>query len=109
MATLLIEGDPGAIHWLWAELDDRNYLRGEFRVREVEWNALAAPDLLDVNEIVASRPAEAQAMMEREGFVIDDLSDRWQKFAFTLYTYLAEDATQAEAAIAKAKENEETR
>ena len=63
----------------------------------------AALDLLAVCEVVAARPAEAQEMMRREGFVIDDLGDRWQKLAFTLYTYLAANATQAEAAIAIAK------
>lgn len=103
MATLLIEGDPGAIRSLCGELTSRNYLGSEFVVKEVEWNALAAPDLLEVSEVVAARPAQAQEMMEREGFVIDDLDDHWQKLAFTLYTYLAEDATQAEAAIAKTK------
>jgi len=46
MATILIEGDPGAIRWLWAELDERNYLSSEFTVIEIEWNALPAPDLL---------------------------------------------------------------
>jgi len=61
---------------------------------------MAAPDLLEACEATAARPAAAQAMMRREGFVIDDLEDRWQKLAFTLYTYLAENATQAQAAIA---------
>jgi len=70
---------------------------------------MAAPDLLEVGEIVASRPAEAQEMMRREGFVIDDLDDRWQKLAFTLYTYLAEDATRAAVAIAKAEPPAEAR
>jgi hypothetical protein len=41
--------------------------------------------------------------MQREGFVIDDLDDRWQKLAFTLYTKLVQNATEADAAIAKAK------
>ena len=63
----------------------------------------STPDLLATCEVVAARPAEAQEMMRREGFVIDDLEDRWQKLAFTLYTYLAANATQAEAAIATAK------
>ncbi|HUW11165.1 MAG TPA: hypothetical protein VM537_15655 [Anaerolineae bacterium] len=66
--------------------------------------ALAAlPDLLGACELAANRPSEVQAMMRREGFVIDDLEDRWQKLAFTLYTYLAENATQAQAAIDKAE------
>ena len=64
---------------------------------------VAATDLLAACEVAAARPAEAQEMMRREGFVIDDLGDRWQKLAFTLYTYLAANATQAEAAIAIAK------
>jgi len=63
----------------------------------------AAPDMLAACKAVAARPAKAQEMMRREGFVIDDLTDRWQKLAFTLYTYLAEDATRAAVAIAKAE------
>ena len=60
-------------------------------------------DLLAACELAANRPAEVQAMMRREGFVIDDLGDRWQKFAFTLYTMLVGNATQAQAAIDQAK------
>ena len=58
-----------------------------------------APEMYDVCETVAGRTDEVQVMMEREGFVIDDLDDRWQKFAFTLYSILAHDAAQAERAI----------
>ena len=63
----------------------------------------AADELLAACEVAATRPSEVQAMMRREGFVIDDLEDRWQKFAFTLYTMLVGNATQAQAAIDKAK------
>ena len=64
---------------------------------------VAAPDLLAACELAANRPSEVQAMMRREGFVIDDLEDRWQKFAFTLYTMLVGNATQAQTAIDQAK------
>ena len=60
-------------------------------------------DLLEACEIVAGRTAEVQAMMTREGFVIDDLDDRWQKFAFTLYSLLAADAGHAKRAVAQAR------
>jgi len=60
-------------------------------------------DLLAACELAANRPAEVQAMMRREGFVIDDLEDRWQKFAFTLYTMLVGNATQAQTAIDQAE------
>ena len=63
----------------------------------------AVPDLLAACELAANRPAEVQAMMRRERFVIDNLEDRWQKFAFTLYTMLVGNATQAQAAIDKAE------
>jgi len=63
-------------------------------------------DLLEACEIAAGRTGEVQAMMTREGFVIDDLDDRWQKFAFTLYTMLAADAGHAERAIAKVRVEE---
>ena len=42
-------------------------------------------------------------MMRREGFVIDDLDDRWQKLAFTLYSDLVASARDASAAIARAE------
>ena len=67
---------------------------------------VAAPEMHDACETVAGRTAEVQAMMTREGFVIDDLDDRWQKFAFTLYSLLAADAGHAERAIAKARGEE---
>jgi len=67
---------------------------------------VAASDLLEACETAAGRPDEVQAMMRREGFVIDDLDDRWQKFAFTLYTMIAADAAQAAAAIAQASDED---
>ena len=80
-------------------------MRAQGRAADAREAALRAvnADLLVACETTANRPLQAQEMMRREGFVIDDLEDRWQKLAFTLYTYLAENATQAEAAIAKAK------
>jgi hypothetical protein len=44
---------------------------------------------------IAGSLVEAQGIMRREGFVLDNLQDRWQKLAFTLYTMLAEQATDA--------------
>ena len=66
----------------------------------------AAPDMEDVCNKVAGRTVEVQDLMRRENIVLDNLDDRMQKFAFTLYTMLATDAGQAEAAIAKAKGEE---
>lgn len=63
----------------------------------------AALDMEDVCNKVASHPVEIQEMMRREDIVLDNLDNRMQKFAFTLYTMLATDAGQAERAIAKAK------
>ena len=34
-------------------------------------------------------------IMRREGFVIDNLDDRWQKLVFTLHTFIAELSTDA--------------
>jgi chromosome segregation ATPase len=39
---------------------------------------------------------EARDIMRREGFVIDDLDDRWQKLCFTLYNLLIEIAGRVE-------------
>jgi len=41
----------------------------------------------------------SQEMMRRNGFVIDNLDDRWQKLAFTLYTDIAALSTEAEQII----------
>ena len=60
-------------------------------------------DLLAACEHTAGKPSEAIEIMRREGFVIDNLDEPWQKFAFTLYTMLVGNATQAQAAIDKAE------
>jgi hypothetical protein len=41
----------------------------------------------------------AIVIMKREGFVLDDLKDRWQKLAFTLYTDLVEHSRDAAIAL----------
>lgn len=40
-----------------------------------------------------------QEMMRVNGFVIDDLDDRWQKLVFTLYTDIAALSSEAEQII----------
>ena len=40
-----------------------------------------------------------QEIMRRNGFVIDDLDDRWQKLTFTLYTDIAALSSEAEQLI----------
>jgi hypothetical protein len=49
---------------------------------------------------------KAQDIIEREGFVFDDLDYRWQKLAFTLYTMLTPSGhrlAEYEAAILDAR------
>jgi len=46
---------------------------------------------------ITQAPQEMQDMMRREGFAIDNLDDRWQKLAFTLYTRIVTMATEADA------------
>ena len=73
---------------------------------EVKANArliAAAPDMREVCDEVSKTPKEAVAIMEREGFVIDNLTNPWQKLAFTFYSMLVDNASKAEAAIAKAE------
>lgn len=53
----------------------------------------------EVCEEVASGSDEAQEILRREGFVIDNLEDRWQKLAFTFYTMLASYSAKAIAAL----------
>lgn len=62
----------------------------------------AAPDMYGACEFSKEAPKRALAMMEREGFVFDNLDDRWQKLAFSLYTMLVESAGESEQALAKA-------
>ena len=47
-------------------------------------------------EIVKDKVEQEKLMMEQNGFVIDNLDDRWQKLAFTLYTEILGLSTQAE-------------
>ena len=47
-------------------------------------------------EIVKGKVEQEKLMMERNGFVIDNLDDRWQKLAFTLYSEIVGLSTQAE-------------
>jgi len=47
-------------------------------------------------EIVRDKVVQEQLMMKRNGFVIDNLNDRWQKLAFTLYSEIVGLSTQAE-------------
>ena len=63
----------------------------------------AAPYMLEACWGTSKAPKEAVAIMKREGFVIDNLDDRWQKLAFTLYSMLVNNASMAEHAIAKAE------
>ena len=66
-----------------------------------------APDMLEGLEEVAKQPDKAVEIMKREGFVIDNLEDRWQKLAFTFYTMLVESSGNAKALIEKAAEEPE--
>ena len=84
----VIEGDAG---------EDANECMANARL------IAAAPDLREVCDEVIKAPKEAAAIMEREGFVIDNLTNPWQKLAFTFYSMLVDNASKAEAAIAKAE------
>jgi citrate synthase len=54
-------------------------------------------EFLAVCETAIGQIDQAQTIMRDNGYVIDDLSNRWQKLAFTLYNLLVETATEAEA------------
>ena len=45
--------------------------------------------------VVKGKMDEEQAKMRSNGFVFDDLGDRWQKLAFTFYSDIAEMSMQA--------------
>ena len=47
-------------------------------------------------EAVSTKMDKEIAMMRQHEFVFDDLDNRWQKLAFTLYTDIAQMSTEAE-------------
>jgi len=60
-------------------------------------------------EKVRNRQPEALAIIKKHGVVFDDLEDRWQKLAFTLYTDIVELSRDAEHILEIAQEPEEAR
>lgn len=63
----------------------------------------AAPDMYAELDRVAKRPADIVEMLRREGFVFDNLDDRWQKLAFSLYTAIVELGSESENLMASAR------
>jgi len=47
-------------------------------------------------EVVKNQIEKDKEMLRKNGFVIDNLDDRWQKLAFTLYTDIAALSCEAE-------------
>lgn len=56
---------------------------------------------------VKNQVAIDQEKMRRNGFVIDNLEDRWQKLAFTLYTDIAALSTEAEQLLEAMSDTED--
>jgi len=52
--------------------------------------------------IVKGKCDEEQAKMRANGFVFDNLDDRWQKLAFTFYSDIAEMSMLAERLLTEA-------
>jgi len=57
---------------------------------------LVAIDLIGFLEKVSKQIEKDKEKLQKNGFVIDNLEDRWQKLAFTLYTDIAALSTEAE-------------
>ena len=55
---------------------------------------------------VKNQIEEDKEMLRRNGFVIDNLEDRWQKLAFTLYTDIAALSPEAEQILEYLEESE---
>jgi hypothetical protein len=53
-------------------------------------------NIVDFLTKVKNQAAADQETMRRNGFVIDNLDDKWQKLAFTFYTDIAALSTEAE-------------
>lgn len=67
----------------------------------------AAPEMYEVLQNVAKRPEEILEIMRVHGIVMDNLiDDKWQKFAFTLFTMLIKGAEEATDVITKAEGKE---
>jgi len=64
-------------------------------------------DVLGFLKKVQGQLAKAKRILEVNNFVIDNLDDRWQKLAFTLYTDIAAMSTEAEQILKALAEKEE--
>ena len=53
-------------------------------------------DLIGFLEKVSKQIEKDKEILQKNGFVIDNLEDRWQKLAFTLYTDIAALSSEAE-------------
>jgi hypothetical protein len=84
-----------------ADSSDVETAKGEEEVANAQLIA-SAPEMYKALEKVIKEPQEAIEIMENNGLAIVDLSDKWQKLAFTFYTMLVNSATIAEIAIDKA-------
>jgi hypothetical protein len=57
--------------------------------------------LVEALESTANASRQTLDIIKRENFVFDDLTDRWQKLAFTVYTELTQASTDAKNALAE--------
>jgi hypothetical protein len=57
--------------------------------------------LVEALESTANASRQTLDIIKRERFVFDDLTDRWQKLAFTIYTELTQASTDAKNALAE--------
>ena len=94
---------------LWNQIDNVALVSGENNaavdlLAEVERMRALISDLLPTLERCSSRPAEAQEICRREGFVFDGKQGEWQKLAFTFYTMLATDASNADDNLSGVRE-----
>lgn len=63
--------------------------------------------IINFLESAKGKVIEQREMMIREGFVIDNLDDRWQKLVLTLYTVIVGLSTEAENILEYLKEDRE--
>ena len=67
-----------------------------------EWNRRDhEARLVEALESTANASRQTLDIIKRERFVFDDLTDRWQKLAFTIYTELTQASTDAKNALAE--------
>lgn len=81
-------------------LEDEETSKKHTRTQLEEIVARETATLREALERIEPEAKEIIDIMRRNGFVIDNLDDRWQKLAFTIYSHLVHASSIARNALA---------